>query len=82
MHLRQVSGSEFGRFHPRSDLLFEFIESAPQDAVVRDGLDGQEAAVSRKTDLPESGQVPQAFGDVECRSVRFFGNWCRLLPCW
>src|SRR5262245_35404712 len=32
MHLRQVSGGEFGLFHPRGDLFFEFIESAPQRA--------------------------------------------------
>jgi hypothetical protein len=29
MYLRQVSGGEFGLFHPRGDLLFEFIETAP-----------------------------------------------------
>jgi hypothetical protein len=32
MHSRQVSGGEFGLFHPRGDLLFEFIETAPQGA--------------------------------------------------
>jgi hypothetical protein len=32
MHLRQVSGGEFGLFHPRGNLLFEFIETAPQRA--------------------------------------------------
>jgi hypothetical protein len=32
MRLRQVSGGESRLFHPRSDLLFEFIETAPQRA--------------------------------------------------
>ena len=32
MHLRQVSRGEFGVIYPSGDLLFEFIETAPQRA--------------------------------------------------
>jgi hypothetical protein len=40
-----------------------------EDTVMRDGLCLQEATVGRKADLPESGQVPQAFADVEIVGV-------------
>jgi hypothetical protein len=36
---------------------------------VRDGLDFQEATIGRKADLPESGQVPQAFPDIEIHGM-------------
>jgi hypothetical protein len=32
MYLRQVSGGQFGPIHPRVELLFKFIETAPQRA--------------------------------------------------
>src|SRR5215831_3136423 len=40
-----------------------------ENAVVRDGLDVQEATVGRKADLPESGEVPEAFADTKILGV-------------
>src|SRR5262249_9797820 len=40
-----------------------------ENAVVRDGLDVQEATVGRKADLPESGEVPEAFADIKILGV-------------
>jgi hypothetical protein len=43
MCLRQVLRGQFGSVHPRIDLLFDFIEAAPQRAWERRGCRQDEA---------------------------------------